>query len=128
MSEKFEYKYEAPTIEERKEIDSIRRAYLPKEQRMSSIDRLRYLDNKVKIAPKIWGLSLGVIGCLLFGTGLTFFLEWTNLWYLGIPFGIIGIIPIAMAYPVYIKLLKKMKDKYGPEIIALSNQLLKEDN
>lgn len=127
MSEKFEYKYEAPTIEERKEIDSIRRAYLPEDQSMSRIDRLRYLDNKVKSIPVIWGISLGVVGLLLFGTGLTFFLEWSNLWYFGIPFSVIGIIPIALAYPVYIRLLKKYKTKYGPEIIRLSNELLKED-
>lgn len=127
MSEKFEYKYEAPTIEERKEIDSIRRAYLPEDQSMSRIDRLRYLDNKVKSIPMIWGISLGVVGLLLFGTGLTFFLEWSNLWYFGIPFSVIGIIPVAIAYPVYIRLLKKYKAKYGPEIIRLSNELLKED-
>ena len=127
MSEKFEYKYEAPTIEERKEIDSIRRAYLPENKQMSKIDRLRYLDNKVKSIPMIWGLTLGVIGTLLFGTGLTFFLEWTHLWFIGIPFSVIGVLPIAFAYPVYMYLLKKYKAKYGPEIVRLSNELLKED-
>ena len=42
MSEKFEYKYEAPPIEERKEIDSIRRAYLPENKQMSKIKRTNY--------------------------------------------------------------------------------------
>ena len=48
MSKKFEYKYTAPTMEERKEIDSIRRQYLPTDKSMTKMDRLRYLDRKVK--------------------------------------------------------------------------------
>lgn len=126
MSEKFEYKYEAPTIEERKEIDSIRRAYLPEDQSMSRIDRLRYLDNKVKSIPMIFGLSFGVIGVLLFGTGLTFFLEWTNMFVIGIPFSLIGTVLMLLAYPIYKKVLNNLKNKYGKQIIDLSNELLNE--
>ena len=124
MSEKFEYKYEAPTIEERKEIDSIRRAYLPENKQMSKIDSLRYLDSKVKTIPMIRGLTLGVIGTLLFRTGLTFFLEWTHLWYLGIPFALAGLVIVILTYPIYLKVLKKYKAKYGEEIIRISNELL----
>ena len=127
MSEKFEYKYEAPTIEERKEIASIQRAYLPEEKRMSKLERLRYLDNKVKSIPMIYGLTFGVVGILLFGTGMTFFLEWTQFWYLGIPFSLIGLIPVVLAYPVYLRVLKKYKAKYGAEIIKISNELLADD-
>ena len=43
MNEKFEYKYEAPTLEERKEIDSIRQQYLPKNKTVSKMERLREL-------------------------------------------------------------------------------------
>ena len=38
MSEKFEYKYSAPTQRERKEVDSIRSQYLPKEEVMTNIE------------------------------------------------------------------------------------------
>ncbi|MBQ8293664.1 MAG: dihydropteridine reductase [Bacilli bacterium] len=128
MGEKFKYKYVAPTIEERKEIESIKREYLPKEDSMTKLERLRYLDNLVKTIPMILGLSFGVIGLLIFGTGMVFFLEWVNLWYLGIPFSILGIVLIAYAYPVYVKKLKKNKEKYGKEIIELSEELLDEKN
>ena len=127
MEESFKYEYSAPTIEEKKLIKSIKEQYMPKDNNQKKIDLLKSLDNKVKSIPMIWGISLGVVGLLLFGTGLTFFLEWSNLWYFGIPFSVIGIIPVAIAYPVYIRLLKKYKAKYGPEIIRLSNELLKED-
>ena len=70
------------------------------------------------------GLTLGVIGTLLFGTGLTFFLEWTHLWYLGIPFALAGLVIVILTYPIYLKVLKKYKAKYGEEIIRISNELL----
>lgn len=124
MSEKFKYKYEAPTIEERKEIDSIRREYLPKDESMSKLERLRYLNNKVKSIPTILGLCLGIGGLLLFGTGMTFFLEWTSVWYFGVPFVVVGIIVAILAYPIYTACLKKLKNKYSQEILALSNELL----
>lgn len=127
MSDKFEYKYSAPTLEERKEIDSIRSQYLPKDKTMSKLERLRYLDYKVKNIPMILSLTFGIVGILLFGVGLTFFLEWNNLWFLGIPFGIFGTILIFLAYPIYSKLLRKYKSKYGKEIIELSNELLNEE-
>ena len=127
MSNKFEYNYTAPTIEERKEIDRIRNQYLPNDKIMNKMERLRYLDNKVKTIPMILSLSLGVIGLLLFGTGLTFFLEWASYWYIGIPFGIIGVVLIVLAYPIYKKVLDKQKSKYSAEIIELSNELLKEE-
>lgn len=124
MSEKFKYKYVAPTIEERKEIESIRREYLPKDETMTKIERLRYLDSLVKNGPMIWGISLGVIGLLTFGIGMVFFLEWMHLWYLGIPFSILGVILIVLAYPVYQKKLFKNKEKYTSEILELSKELL----
>ena len=127
MSDKFEYKYSAPTLEERKEIDSIRSQYLPKDKTMTKIERLRYLDNKVKNIPMIYGLSFGIVGTLIFGLGMTFFLEWTNLWYIGIPFGLLGLLVIILAYPIYIKVLNNYKTKYSQEIIDLSNELLNEE-
>lgn len=127
MSDKFKYKYSAPTIEERREIDSIRNKYLPKDESMTKIERLRYLDGKVKNYPIVYSLSFGIGGSLFFGCGLTFFLEWTSYWYVGIPFALIGVIFMILAYPVYNKILNKYKKKYGEEIINLSNELLNDE-
>ena len=127
MADKFEYKYSAPTQEERKEIDSIRIKYLPQQKIDSKLDRLRKLDRKVKSISESVGISLGVIGLLLFGTGLCFFLEWNNIWYIGIPFSIVGIVIISITYYVYKTTLNKLKNKYKEEIIELSNELLSEE-
>ena len=127
MSNQFNFRYTAPSEEERKEIDSIRRQYCPQEQTETKLERLRRLDSLVKNTALIWSLCLGVIGALIFGLGLTMILEW-NIWIWGIVLMAIGSIPMAIAYPVYMSVLKKYKNRYGDEILRLSEELLNENN
>lgn len=127
MENKFEYKYSVPTVEERDEINSIRNQYLPKDEATLKIETLRKLDNKVKNTPMIFSLTLGICGILIFGLGITFFLEWTNFWYVGIPISLLGIGIMILDYPIYLKIEKRLKDKFGPKIIELSNKLLNEN-
>ena len=125
MNDQFNFKYIAPTEEERKEIDSIRRQYAPQEHTESKIERLRRLDALVKNTAIIWSLVLGVLGTLIFGLGLTMILEW-NIWLCGIVLMLIGSVPMSISYPVYKFVLKKYKNRYGEEIIRLSEELLNE--
>lgn len=127
MSNQFNFRYTAPTEEERKEIDSIRRQYCPQEQTETKLERLRRLDALVKNAAVISSLVLGVIGTLIFGLGLTMVLEWSILLW-GIVLMVIGSIPMAIAYPVYKIVLKRYKNRYGDEILRLSEELLNEKN
>ena len=127
MNNQFNFKYTAPNEEERKEIDSIRRQYLPREQTESKIDKLRRLDGLVKNIPTIWSLCLGIVGILIFGLGLTMILEW-NIWIWGIVLMVIGSVSMAIAYPVYKLILNKGKAKYGEEILHLSKELLNESD
>lgn len=43
----------------------------------------------------------------------------------GIMLGLPGIILVVAAYPVYIKVLKKEREKIAPEILRLSEELMK---
>ena len=52
-------------------------------------------------------------------------LEW-SIWLLGIVLMVIGSVPIALAYPVYKRVLEKYKNRYGEEILRLSEELLNE--
>ena len=126
MSNQFNFRYTAPTEQERKEIDSIRRQYAPREQSETKLERLRRLDALVKNTAVIFSLVFGVIGCLIFGLGLTMILEF-NVLFLGIVLMVIGGVPMAIAYPIYKSLLSKGKAKYGDEILALSEELLNEN-
>ncbi len=124
---KFNYKYVALNEEEKKEIESIRNQYVEKEKCETKIERLRRLNNLVKNVSTTWGLCLGIIGCLIFGLGLTMILEW-NVVVLGVIVCLPAVALMVAAYPVYLKILKKNKEKYGEEIIKLSEELLNEKN
>lgn len=123
MDNKFEYTYTAPTEEERREILGIRRDYAPEKKKLTDLERLRALDKKVKTPPMVVSLVIGVVGLLVFGLGMALALEWELLGW-GIAAGALGCIPMGLAYPVYSRILGKQKDKYGEEILALSDKLL----
>ncbi len=124
MSEnKFEFSYTAPTERERKEAESLRKKYLPKEEDTNAMEKLRALDKKVQTIPRIWALALGIVGTLIFGTGLTMILEWELLLW-GAVVSVVGLIPLGLAYPVYKRRLKKLTDKHREEILALSEGIL----
>ncbi len=126
MDNKFEYNYEAPTSKEREEIESIRNRYVENNLGSDKLNRIRKLDSLVNNTPMIIALSLGVIGSLIFGLGMTFFLYWTESFFWGFPFAIIGTIMMVISYPIYKRVHKELKDKYKEEIIELSNSLLEE--
>ena len=122
---KFNYTYSAPTEQEKREIDSIRRQYEPKSDKEAKLERLRSLDTRVRSVPQIVALSMGTIGILIFGLGLAMILEWDLLAF-GISVMLVGVPPIALAYPTHNFFLSKYKKKHGEEILKLSNELLNE--
>ena len=87
---------------------------------------MRQLNHKVENTPTMISLSLGIAAILLFGLGMTFFLEWKSLWYCGIPFALIGIVGMVGNVFLHTKLIVYYKEKYKQEIIELANELLKE--
>lgn len=119
----FEYRYVAPTATERREIENIKNSYMPKEETQTKLMLIRKLDSKVRNIPTIVSLILGVIGILMFGLGLTFILEW-KIFVWGVIIGVLGVIPMAISYPIYLKTKKCLKNKYSEEIIKLSDELL----
>ncbi len=123
---KFEYKYTAPTEEERRVAESLRREYLAEEKEESGVSRLRNLDRKVKTPPTILGWGLGVGGTLLFGVGLTMILEW-DLTAWGAFVALLGCVPVALAYPLHKRWLQARKKKYRAEILRLSEKLLAQE-
>lgn len=125
-NKEFNYTYTAPTERERREIEGIRKQYQDPEKSMSKLERLRALDARVKNTANVVALIVGIVGTLIFGVGLCLVLEWAQIVW-GIVVAAIGVIPIALAYPLYTAVLKTSKKKYGEEILRLSEELLKGD-
>ena len=73
----------------------------------------------------------GELSSLILGTGMSLcmtelsgFLDGTAM-FIGIPVGIAGMVLVALAYPLYNRVLKKQREKIAPEILHLSDELLK---
>ena len=45
--------------------------------------------------------------------------------YIGILVGIVGIVLVGCAYPVYNRVLKKERERIAPEILQLTEELMK---
>lgn len=114
----FEYTYSA---KQQEEINSIRKKYLPKEE--NKLETLRRLDREVERPGMLWSIIIGVVGALLLGIGMCCTMVWEGVFVLGIIVGILGMLIVAAAYPVYLKITKKQREKIAPQIIALSNEI-----
>lgn len=126
MSDKFTYEYQAPTQDERKEINTIQQRYLLEDPKNEKLKRLRRLDSKVKNIPNIVAYTMGVVGVLVFGTGLTCVLEW-NLILIGIIVMLLGAIIVLPVYYIHSVITKQLKGRYREEILRLSEELLNEE-
>lgn len=116
----FSYRYSAA---ENSEVKEIRKKYLPPEE--NKLDALKRLDHIVQTAGHLPSLCVGIIGCLLFGVGLCFALEVIGKSMLvGIPFGIIGVACMIVAYPVFRSVSRKVKAEYTPRILKLTEELM----
>ena len=119
--ETFSYTYSA---KQQEEIRRIRDKYIVKEE--SKMDQLRKLDASVTKPGTIASLITGIIGTLLLGVGMCCTMVWAeNLFILGIVVGVIGIACIAAAYPLYVRITKKQREKLAPEILRLTDELKK---
>ena len=121
----FEYTYVAPTEAERREIERIRKQYGGKSEKEIKLDRIRRLDSFVQNFSMILSLVIGIMGALIFGLGMAMILVW-DIMVFGIIVCLVGAVPISASYPVYVITLKKNKEKYGKEILRLSEELLEE--
>lgn len=122
----FSYTYSA---QQQKEVEAIRNKYLPKEEdKMAQLRKLHAIPTQ---KAQTVSLAVGIIGTLVLGTGMSLcmtdlsgFLGGTAM-FLGIPVGIAGMVLVALAYPLYNRILKAERQKIAPEILRLSDELLK---
>ncbi len=115
----FNYTYSA---KQQDEIQNIRKKYLPKER--DKMEQLRRLDKGATQKGTVVAIVVGVIGCLLLGIGMCCTMIWMEQWFIpGVIIGIIGIVAVAMAYPLYIGITRKEREKIAPQILKLTEEL-----
>lgn len=124
--EGFHYTYSAA---QQQEIERIRKKYLPQEE--DKMAQLRKLHAVPTQKAQTVSLAVGIIGALIMGTGMS--LAMTDIgsalgslsMVIGIVTGLVGMVLVALAYPLYNRVLKKHRERIAPEILRLTDELLK---
>ena len=125
-NDSFSYTYSASR---QQEVENIRNKYLPKEE--DKMEQLRKLHAIPTQKAQAASLAVGVIGALIMGTGMS--LAMTDIgsalgslaMVIGIAIGIVGMALVALAYPLYNRVLKKQREKIAPQILRLTDELMK---
>ena len=108
----------------------IRTQYM--EKTPSELDALRELDAKVKRPANVFAYVFGSISAIVMGAGMS--LVMTDIGAMiglasamvpGIAIGIVGMGMALSTYPIYKKMLNTRKKKYAPEILKLSEKIMK---
>lgn len=129
--ETFEFTYSA---KEQEEIKAIRKKYSEPEKTEDKMEELRRLDASVTQKATVVSLILGVFGTLVMGIGMS--LAMTDIgeiiglassvsMLIGIPVGTVGIVLVSLAYPTYNRIVKRERKRIAPEIIRLTDELMK---
>ena len=114
-------------------VQKIRTQYTEKEN--TRLDELTALDRKVKKPANIFGYAFGSISALIMGSGMSLvmtdlaenfgeFIKAYNM-FIGIVLGVAGIVLAGIAHPIYNRLVKKEREKIAPQIISLTDELMK---
>lgn len=128
-NEGFNYTYSA---KEQEEIKAIRKKYAASEEAEDKMTQLRCLDASVNSKASAAALAVGIVGALLMGIGMS--LVMTDIgaalgavlsMIIGISIGVVGIVLVCLAYPIYNRTLKKEREKIAPEILRLTDELMK---
>ncbi len=121
---------------EQAELKRLREKYMPRETgaEEDKMARLLKLDRGVAQKALAVSLILGILGVLILGLGMSlvmtelgqyFGLDQTLSMIVGIIIGVVGMIPTALAYPVYQLVLKNERKRVAPEILRLTDELIK---
>ncbi len=94
-------------------------------KKTTKVVQLKKLDKKAKRPALVTSLTFGIISALILGIGMCLAMEVGGLNYIiiGSIIGIIGIIGMAINYPIYNKLLSKNKEKYAGAILELAKEI-----
>ena len=124
--EGFSFTYSAA---QQQEIENIRKKYLPPQE--DKMEQLRKLHHSATQKAQAASIAIGVIGTLILGTGMSLFMTTLGSVYGNLSMvicnivGLIGMVLVALAYPIYNKVLKKERVRIAPEILRLTDELLK---
>ena len=112
------------------EAKNIREKYICENKKTEDkMTQLRKLDADAVKPGKIIALTVGIIGTLVLGFGMSCTMIWADkLFSVGILVGIIGLAAIAAAYPVFSHITKKQREKVAVRVLQLADEIIEDCN
>ena len=111
-------------------VQKIRTQYTAKQH--TELDALKELDAKVKRPANVFAYTYGSVSAVVMGAGMSLVMTeigtiigLANAMIPGIVIGIVGMGMALSTYPIYKKVLNARKKKYAPEILKLSEKIMK---
>ena len=111
-------------------VQKIRTQYTEKQH--TELDELKALDAKVKNPANIFAYTYGCISAIIMGAGMSLVMTdigaiigLTSAMIPGIAVGIVGMGMALTTYPIYKGILNGRKKKYAPEILRMTEELMK---
>ena len=119
QKETFNYSYSSIR---REEVEKIRNKYIQNQE--DDLSELRRLDNHITNTATFASIFVGIVGVLVFGSGLSLVLSFSE-YISGTIVGFLGLLIMGSGLLINKIILKKLREKYGSRIIELSDKLLK---
>ena len=117
----FSYTYSA---KQNREIEQIRKKYLPPEE--NRLEQLHRLDKRAERPGTVAAIVMGSVSTLLLGIGMVLTMVYTRYFILGIVIGLAGIAGVSLAYPLYLRITRREREKIARSIVAIQNGRLDE--
>lgn len=81
------------------------------------------IEESIRKKASIKAMTIGIIGCLLLGIGMSLTMVTSDFFVLGIVVGVIGLVIVCANYPLYQRNLAKMRAAAKPQIMELASKL-----
>ena len=111
-------------------VQKIRTQYTEKQH--TELDALEALDAKVKKPANIFGYTYGSLGAIVMGAGMSLVMTdigamigLTATMVPGVTIGIAGMGIVLTTYPIYKEILNSRKKRFAPQILELSEKLMR---
>ena len=111
-------------------VQKIRTQYTEKQH--TELDELKELDAKVKRPANVFAYTYGSVSAVVMGAGMSLVMTeigatigLASAMIPGVAIGVVGMGMVLSTYPIYKKMLSARKKKYAPEILKLSEKIMK---
>ena len=102
------------------------------EKQHTELDELKALDTKVKKPANVFAYIYGSVSAIVMGAGMSLVMTdvgavigLASAMVPGIAIGVVGMGMALSTYPIYKRVLSARKKKYAPEILKLSEKIMK---